>query len=64
MGSKLVGIITTRDVDFLTEDKRDVKLRDVMTPREQLIVGKEGMNLKEAHTVMQESKKGQCSGKI
>jgi len=62
MGGKLLGIATSRDLDFLTD--RSVKLEKVMTQREQLIVAKEsdgektGISLSDANAQLRASKKG------
>lgn len=62
MGSKLLGIATSRDIDHLPD--RTVTLEKVMTPREQLIVaresdgGRNGLSLSEANIKLRESKKG------
>jgi len=47
---KVVGIVTNRDLRF--EDRLDVPLRDVMTPRERLVTMPEGATLEEAQTLM------------
>jgi len=62
MGSKLLGIVTSRDIDHLTD--RTVPLAKVMTPRENMIVAKEsdggrsGLSLSDANVKLRESKKG------
>ncbi|GAB1603343.1 inosine-5'-monophosphate dehydrogenase 1b-like isoform X2 [Argonauta hians] len=58
MGQKLVGLVTQRDVDFLTPDQYHTKLNDVMTKYEDLVVAFEGLELKEANQILQKSKKG------
>lgn len=54
--SKLVGMVTSRDSDFLEDRNRS--LESVMTPGEQLITLTEGCTLEEANTTLRESKKG------
>ncbi|WP_373532741.1 IMP dehydrogenase [Vampirovibrio sp.] len=54
MGSKLLGIVTNRDIDFVQD--RHLRLSEVMTT--ELIVGKEGCTLEEANQILRESKRG------
>jgi len=54
MGSKLLGIVTTRDVDFIKD--RSTPVKDVMTT--DLVVGHEGCTLEEANDILRKSKKG------
>jgi len=53
MGSKLVGIVTNRDIDFLED--RSTKLSEVMTT--ELITVENGKSLKEMNKVLMMSKK-------
>jgi len=54
MGSKLLGIVTTRDIDFIKD--RSTPLKTVMTT--DLVVGHEGCTLEEANIILRKSKKG------
>eukprot|EP00051_Salpingoeca_urceolata_P026815 m.478833 g.478833 ORF g.478833 m.478833 type:complete len:543 (+) comp21242_c0_seq1:3744-5372(+) len=58
LGGKLVGIVTSRDIDFLPPDKWDTKLSEVMTPQKDLVVGQQGMQLRDANQKLQDSRKG------
>ena len=52
--TKLVGMVTNRDIDFEQDHSR--KLKEVMTRN--LITAKEGISLAEANEILRESKKG------
>ncbi len=54
LGSKLVGIVTNRDIDF--EKDRSRPLSEVMTT--ELVTAKEGVTLHEANQILKQSKKG------
>lgn len=54
VGSKLVGIVSNRDIDFILD--RKTKLSDVMST--QLVTAREGTSLSEANEILRESKKG------
>ncbi|MFW6161865.1 MAG: IMP dehydrogenase [Planctomycetota bacterium] len=54
LGSRLLGIVTNRDIDF--EDDRSKKLREVMTT--DLVTAPEGVTLAEANRILRKSKKG------
>lgn len=54
MGSKLVGIVSRRDIDF--EPDRSRPLRDVMTT--DLVTARVGITLAEGNRILAESKKG------
>jgi len=55
MGSKLVGIVTNRDIDFI--DDRMTELKDVMTKFEDLVTCEEGLSLEDANKILIKSKK-------
>jgi IMP dehydrogenase len=50
MGSKLLGLCTRRDVDYIQD--RTMKIRDVMTPLEQLVTGRYPLHITEAFTIL------------
>ena len=54
LGSKLVGIVTNRDLDYVVD--RSLCLKDVMTTA--LVTATEGVSLSEANEVLRRSKKG------
>ncbi|EKX49436.1 IMPDH, inosine-5'-monophosphate dehydrogenase, eukaryote-type, purine salvage [Guillardia theta CCMP2712] len=54
IGGKLVGMVCTRDIDFVGDD--DLSVQDVMS--RDLIVAKEGCTLSQANDIMKGSKKG------
>jgi IMP dehydrogenase len=54
MGSKLVGMVTARDVDYIED--RSTKLSDIMTT--DLVTAPEGTSLSEANEILRQSKKG------
>ena len=57
MGGKLVGIVTSRDIDFLKNPK-DMPLREVMTKIDKLIYGTKGISLEKANDLLINNKKG------
>ena len=63
LGGKLLGIVTSRDVDFMENQSMLSKsLAEIMTKRSDLIVGKSTpthhITLNEAHEILKKSKKG------
>ena len=55
MGSKLVGIVTNRDIDFVED--RNTKLKDVMSSK--LVTGPAEVSLSEANELLRRAKKGE-----
>ncbi|XP_014238412.1 inosine-5'-monophosphate dehydrogenase-like [Trichogramma pretiosum] len=60
LGGKLLGMVTSRDIDFLDETatQQNVKLENVMTPFKNLITAPSGVTLPEANALLEKSKKG------
>lgn len=56
MGDKFVGIVTSRDIDFV--ENRKTKLSEVMTPKAKCQFGLEPISLSEAQKKLIDSKKG------
>jgi IMP dehydrogenase len=56
MGSKLVGIISSRDTAFV--ENMSTKISEFMTPRSQLSVARDGVKLAQANEILKASKKG------
>ena len=60
LGGKLVGIVTSRDIDFFNDSpsQEGVKLERIMTRLEQLVTAQAGVTLREANAIFEKSKKG------
>ncbi|CAF0847605.1 unnamed protein product [Didymodactylos carnosus] len=59
INSKLLGLITFRDIDFLSKDQwSTILVEQVMTPINELITAKNDLTLKDAYHILQCSKKG------
>ncbi|CAK8671433.1 inosine-5'-monophosphate dehydrogenase 2-like isoform X2 [Clavelina lepadiformis] len=57
-GGRLVGLVSSRDFDFLKPQDSNTLLEDVMTPREKLITADTSVTLQEANHILSQSKKG------
>ncbi|TNN20760.1 Inosine-5'-monophosphate dehydrogenase 2 isoform 2 [Schistosoma japonicum] len=58
IGSRLVGLVTLRDVDFLGPDDWNLPVEKVMTPFDELVTAFSGVTLAEANDILRKSKKG------
>jgi len=58
LGGKLLGIVTSRDIDFKTQDIVNEPLSAVMTKSQHLVVGADGITLQEANDILEKNKKG------
>lgn len=57
LGGKLLGIVTSRDIDFRENDV-ELELAQVMTKVEDMITARKGCTLQEANKILETSKKG------
>jgi IMP dehydrogenase len=57
MGSTLVGLVTKRDTDFVS-DHGGLRVGDIMTKKEDLVTAEEGLELTAANKVLHSCKKG------
>eukprot|EP00406_Dinophysis_acuminata_P071741 CAMPEP_0179244244 /NCGR_PEP_ID=MMETSP0797-20121207/17958_1 /TAXON_ID=47934 /ORGANISM="Dinophysis acuminata, Strain DAEP01" /LENGTH=550 /DNA_ID=CAMNT_0020951755 /DNA_START=68 /DNA_END=1720 /DNA_ORIENTATION=- len=57
VGSKLIGLVTRRDTDFVTL-RADTPVSAIMTKLDDLVTAEEGVELSAANQIMHKSKKG------
>merc|ERR550525_1648357 len=57
MGSKLLGLVTKRDTDFVA-NRSSVHVSEVMTPFKDLVTAKDDVQLAQAHQIIRHTKKG------
>ncbi|XP_031785382.1 inosine-5'-monophosphate dehydrogenase [Nasonia vitripennis] len=60
LGGKLLGIVTSRDIDFLEDSKaqQSTKLETIMTKLSNLVTAPSGVTLQDANAILEKSKKG------
>ncbi|XP_017491624.1 PREDICTED: inosine-5'-monophosphate dehydrogenase 1-like [Rhagoletis zephyria] len=58
LGGKLLGIVTSRDIDFKTAEIVGSPLGAIMTPVGELVTAQEGIKLEEAIALLESKKKG------
>jgi len=58
MGSKLLGIVTSRDVDFIPKSEWNKKVSECMTPFDKLVTAHSNTLLKQAYNILQQNKVG------
>uniref|UniRef100_A0A915PWJ8 Inosine-5'-monophosphate dehydrogenase n=1 Tax=Setaria digitata TaxID=48799 RepID=A0A915PWJ8_9BILA len=59
VGGILLGLVTSRDVDFIDEGKYSTtKISEVMVPLDRLITGSEDLILEDAYKILENEKKG------
>ena len=57
MGSKLLGVLTKRDCDFV-KDRPATQVGAIMTKSQDLVTAQDGVDLQEAQRLLRESKRG------
>lgn len=59
INSKLLGLVTFRDIDFLSKDQwSNTLIEQVMTKKDDLVTANNDLTLKDAYHILQRSKKG------
>jgi IMP dehydrogenase len=61
IGGKLLGMVTSRDIDFITGDRMQMNVTDVMTKVEDLTTALDGISLEEANSAMEKNRRGELT---
>jgi len=58
MRGELVGMVTSRDIDYMEDNRTNCKISEIMTKKSDLVTANEGISLKDANGILVGSRKG------